>query len=262
MLGWFISLILVAICSVGAWIPGAVDSTLTRALQDRVGPTATAQVRVEGDPLLQLPFGHIPSLEARLLGYAVQDVPVRQVTLRLIDVDVDPVQALFARRAVLRRPAGAWVGIEVETAALQGTLDRLAAAGAFSNLQGEVRLFGQRLGGTMNLLSPRLSLEGGRLRLNAEAEMVATGARWPLEASVGVALEDGARLVLTEPRVTLNRMKLPAFLLEPQLARYNPLVDLARLPLPPGRWRLVGLDVTPAGLTLKAAGTLTGLPTP
>jgi hypothetical protein len=260
MLGWFISLALVVLFTIGSWIPGAIDGTLTHALQERLGSTATATVHVEGDPLLQLPFGRIPLLEATLTGYRVMDVPVKQVTLRLTDVHVNPAEAFVAHRATLQAPAGAWLAIDVDAAALQGYVDRLTAQGAFSRLNGQVTIFGQRLGGTLNLLHPTLSLEGGRLGLAAEAEVQETGARLPVEASAGLAIESGRMLVLTEPQVLLNGRALPSFLVAPQLARFNPILDLEKLNLPPGRWGILGLDVTPAGLTLKVGGQLTALP--
>lgn len=260
MLGWFISLALVVLFTIGSWIPGSVDGALTRALQERLGPTATATVHVEGDPLLQLPFGTIPKLEAKLTGYQVMDVPVKQVTLRLTDLHVNPTQAFFSHRPALLAPAGAWLAIDVDSQALQGYLDRLAAQGAFSRLNGQVTIFGQRFGGTLNLLHPTLSLEGGRVGVAAEAEVLETGAHLPVEATAGLAIDEGRRLVLTEPKVSLNGRALPSFLIASQITRFNPILDLDKLNLPPGQWRIVGLDVTPAGLTLKVGGQLTALP--
>lgn len=258
MIGWFISLMLVLICSVGAWIPGAVDGALTRALQDRVGPQATASVHVTGDPLLQLPFGHIPQVEARLAGYQVANVPVKAVTLKLSDVQVAPWSAIVGRKAVLLAPAGAWMAIEIDVAAVQAALDRLVAAGTFSGMPAGVPFLGQQL--TVSLLHPTVQLEGGRLKVIGEAEMQPSGSRVPFEASARFAIEGGARLNLIEPELRLNGRPLPSFLVGPQIARFNPVMDLAKLQLPPGEWRLLALELEPAGLTLKVGGTLTALP--
>lgn len=258
MLGWFISLLLVLIFSVGAWIPGAVDGALTRALQAQLGDRATAHVRVTGDPLLQMPFGTIPLVEARLTGYRLADVPVRAITLRLSDVKVAPFQAIVERRAILQAPAGAWMAIEVDAAAVQGALDRLVATGAFSDMQAGVPLFGQKL--TVSLLRPTLAFHGGRLHVVGDAELQPTGNRVPFEASAGIAITNGRALNLVDPTLSLNGRALPAFLVAPQLARFNPILDLSRLQLPPGQWRLLALELEPAGLTLKVGGQLTGLP--
>jgi hypothetical protein len=258
MIGWFVSLLLVALFSVGAWIPGAVDGTLTRALQDRLGPHATASVHVTGDPLLQMPFGTIPMVEARLTGYRVADVPVRAVTMRLTDVQVAPFQAIVGKKAILTAPAGAWMAVEVDVTAVQAKLDQLVAAGAFSNMQAGLAFWGQKL--TVSLLHPTVQLRGGRLHVVGEAEMQPSGNRVPFEASAGLAIEDGARLNLTAPELRLNGRALPAFLVGPQVARFNPLLDLSRLQLPPGEWRLLALELEPDGLTLKVGGELTALP--
>jgi hypothetical protein len=215
---------------------------------------------VEGDPLLQLPFGHIPMLEAKLTGYRVMDVPVKQVTLRLTELHLHPAEALFQHRAVLTAPADAWLAVDVGADALQGYLDRLASQGTFSHLNGQITLFGQRFGGTLNLIHPTLTIDGGRVGLSAEAEVLETGARLPVAATAGLAIDGGKRLVLTEPQVSLNGRALPAFLIGPQLARFNPILDVDKLNLPAGQWKLLGLDLTPAGLTLKVGGRLTALP--
>ena len=260
MIGWFISLALILIFTVGSWIPGSVDRTLTQALQERLGARATAQVHVDGDPLLQMPFGYIPHLEARLTGLSVMDVPVKLVTMQLSELHLDPGAALIGHRAVLTAPTSAWIQMEVETAALQGWVDRMAAQGKFSRINGQVTFFGQRLGGTLDLQHPTVAFDGGRVKLQAQALVLETQAQLPVEASARIAIEDGRRVVLAEPKLQLNGKPLPSFLIAPQVARFNPLVDLDRLNLPQGDWRLLGIDVTPAGLTLKIGGELTALP--
>jgi hypothetical protein len=258
MIGWFVSLILVLVFSVGAWIPGAMDGALTAALQERLGATATARVHVEGDPLLQMPFGHVPVVEARLTGYRVMDVPVKQVTLRLTDVKVQPQEAFFSRRAVLQAPAGAWVAVEIEASALQAYLDRLVAGGAFNHMQAGIALFGRPV--TASLRDPVLTLNGGRIGMTGIAEMSPSGARVPVEASAGLEIQDGSRLNLVAPQIKLNGQALPAFLLAGTVERFNPVLDLSTLQLPPGQWRLLALELTPAGATLKAGGEITALP--
>jgi hypothetical protein len=260
MIGWFISLALIVIFTIGSWIPGSVDNTLTRALQERLGSRATAQVHVDGDPLLQLPFGYIPLLEAKLTGFSVMEVPVKLVTMHLTELHIDPAAALIGHRAVLTAPTDAWIALDVDASAVQGWVDRQAAAGAFSRINGQVTFFGQKLGGTLNLQDPVVTLDGGRVGLKATAQVLETRAQLPVEASARLVIEEGRRLVLAEPKLLLNGRPLPSFLIAPQLERFNPLVDIGRLNLPQGDWRLLGLDITPAGLTLKIGGQLTALP--
>lgn len=260
MLGWFISLALTLIIALGALIPGAVDRVLTQELQARLGNQGTASVHVEGDPFLQLPFGIVPRVDATLKGYRLQEFAVREVALSLNDLHLDP-GALMNRRAVLTAPVGAAIAVKLGVDDLQQALTALDARGTFRNLRGEVEFFGRRIGGTVNVLTPTVRLSDERLVISGEAELVETGARMSFTASTGLALRNQRQVVLVDPRLAVNGRPLPPALYAGQLARFNPLLDLSQIRLPPGEWALKDLDLTSEGLTVKADGRMNALPT-
>lgn len=259
MLGWFISLSLAIIIALGSLIPGTVDRILTQELQTRLGPQGTATVHVEGDPFLQLPFGVVPRVEARLYGYRLAEFAIREVTLSLKDLQLDP-GALMARRAVLKAPAGADLALHLSNQDLQQALDQLDRRGVFRNLRGEVQFFGRRLGGTVNVLSPTIRASDGRLLVTGEAELLETGVRMPFTASTGLAVEHRRQIVLDNPQVAVNSRVIPPALYAAQLERFGTLLDLDQLRLPPGEWGIEALEIKPDGLTVRAGGTLTALP--
>lgn len=253
MLSWLLSLILTLILSAGAFLPGALDRTLTHELQSRLGPEGTASVHLEGDPFLQLPFGHIPSLEARLENYALFGPRLATVYLRLTDLKLVPGE-LYARRAVLAAPAGATLQAELTPEDLTAYMRALEARGALSGFKLPL------VAGAVAFREPRARFQAGRLVVSGLAEIASTGARLPLEASAGLAVDRGAQVHLTNLRLAINGQGVPGFLLAPLLDRLNPVADLEAMALPPGEWRIVSLDLAPRALRLRMAGTLTALP--
>jgi hypothetical protein len=260
MLGWFVSLSLALLIALGSLVPGVIDRTLTEELQKRLGSQGTASVHVEGDPLLQLPFGYIPKVEARLTGYKLQEFAVHQVDLRLNDLHLDPGQ-MFNRRAVLQGPVGASLAIRLNGENLQQAVTALESRGLFRNLHGEVEFFGRRLGGTVNIQTPTVQLSDDRLGVSGQAEIMETGVRLPFTASAGLAIANRSQVILERPELAVNGRTIPPALFTPQLARFNPLLDLRQLKLPAGEWALTGLQIKPEGLVVKADGKLTALPT-
>lgn len=260
MLGWFISLSLALLIALGSLVPGLIDRTLTAELQKRVGSQGIASVHVEGDPLLQLPFGYIPKVQAKLTGYRMQEFAVHQVDMQLNDLRLDPGQ-MFNRRAVLQGPVGASVAIRLNGENLQQAIAAMETRGLFRNLRGEVQFFGRTIGGTVNILTPTVRLSDDRLLVTGEAELQETGVRLPFTASAGLAIANQTQVVLENPQLAVNGRSVPPALYAPQLARYNALLDLKQINLPPGEWALTGLDVKPEGLVVRAEGKLTSLPT-
>ena len=201
---------------------------------------------------MQLPFGHIPSLEARLENYALFGPRLATVTLRLTDLRLSPGD-LYARRAVLIAPAGATFQAELTPEDLTAYMRALEAQGMLAGFKLPL------VAGTVAFREPKARFEAGRLVVSGLAEL-ASGVRLPVEASAGLAVDRGAQVRLTNLRLTIIGQGVPGFLLAPLLDRLNPVADLQAMALPPGSWRIVSLDLAPRAVRLRLAGILTAFP--
>lgn len=259
MIAWLLSLLLTIVLSAGAFTPGAAERAIEQDLERALGVQAT--VRLQADPLLQLPGGHVPRLEATVNDYRLGPVAFDALGLTLIDLRIEPGALWLRRDVVLRSPAKAELSARVSTARLQSALSEAATAGLLRGFPMEFSLFGRKLSGKLEITQPTIRLEAGRFVLGGVAGFEGTALRWPFEASAGLGVREGSQVSLVAPRLMLNGRSLPDALVAPQVEAFNPVLDLERLALPGEAWRIEALAIAPSGVTLRAHGVIERFPT-
>ncbi|HEY9721455.1 MAG TPA: DUF2993 domain-containing protein [Oscillatoriaceae cyanobacterium] len=255
MFGWIASLILVLIFSAGAGVPGTIDHALTNSLQQSVGPGAHATADVQGDPLLQLPFGVVPELTASITGYTANGMPIEAIDLTVDDIHLDTGKLYGAHQAVLLKPAPTEAEVRLARPALQAQIDRLVTTGPLNHITTPLPFGGSA---NLRLADVLLALAPGRVTLNGQAIMP-NGYGVPFTLSVAPVIVNSTQIAVSNPQLSLAGTALPPALLAPAIAQLNPLFDLRRLPMPPGDWHLTGFDLDADGVTVTVSGDLTAI---
>src|SRR5687768_3515227 len=99
MIAWLLSLLLTIVLSAGAFTPGAAEKAIERDLERALGAEAT--VRLQADPLLQLPAGYVPRLDATLHDVRLGPVAFDALSLTLRELRFEPGALWLRRDAVL-----------------------------------------------------------------------------------------------------------------------------------------------------------------
>lgn len=255
MFGWLASVLLLAIFSVGAGIPGTIDHALTTSLQQSVGPQAHATAQVQGDPLLQLPFGVVPELTASITGFTAGGMPIDAIDLTVDDIHLDAGKLYGAHQAVLLKPAPTEAEVRLARPAIQAQIDRLVGTGPLGTITTPLPFGGTA---TVRLGEVLLAIAPNRLTLSGQATLP-NGLGVPFVLTAAPSIVNQQQIALTEPTLSLAGNALPPALLAPALASINPVFDLRKLPMPPGDWHLTALDLDPDGITVTVSGALTAI---
>jgi len=256
---YLISLIVTLLISASAAVPGVIDARLsddlTREARQHLGPQVTAQARVIGDPIFQLPAGNVPHLDVDLAGISAGPVPISRLHVGLDQVRVNTWAVLAHQPVRLLAPAPAQVEVRLARTDLQALLDRALARLKPQDFAIDLPLVGH--------VQPAVSeahvlLEDGRFAVSGQVRLKPGSAPKAFAASIGLGVEGGDRLVAIEPRLSLGGQAIPAFLLG-SFARGLSLISLHDLQLPPGEWTLDAPTIQPDGLVLRMHGTLQDL---
>lgn len=256
MPAFILALMLTALLSGASTLPGMAATQVTDRLRDLAGPDAVAVARLTADPVLELPAGRIPELAVDLTHARFAGYPVSEAHLSLRDLRLDPAALWLRRRPTLQAPAPATLALSLSPSDLQAAAEALCAPdGPFAAAPMTIEIFGRAIETSLALSEPRLAIQGDRLALSGIATLGSLALPVTLGAGLAIA-EGGAAIALVKPSLALRGKPLPDALLAGALAGGRGRVPLAALsPLTAGL-RLTSLQLSPAGLTLQAAGTL------
>lgn len=262
MLGFWLALLLTAALSGASAVPGAAGRAVGDALRAQAGPSARIVARIEGDPLLELPCGKIPRLEAELDGARFGRLPVSQARLALTGLRLEPGALWLSRRAVLAAPAEASLALTLTLSDLQAGAEALfAPGGPLADASVTLSLFGRPVEASLALAEPRVRIAGERLELTGLARLGALAL--PLTVSAGLAVSpDGRGLALVKPALALRGTPLPESLVTRSLGALGTTLPLAALGPEAEGLRLARVSLSPEGLRLTAEGTVDRLPVP
>ena len=257
MVEFFTTLGAVVVLAVGAFVPGLVAGHAERALADRF-PGATPHVKVEADPFLELPRGHVSRLTVDLDGAELGPLVVPDLTLEARDLRV-PAGSLWGfGKPTLLAPAPVAVRFGGSPDAWRASLAKAIAGGKLDDVPLPKNPVGTAIGGAAGAGTMELTFAPGRLGAVMRAPGKA-GEVLHVTFSFAPAISaDGKQLLMSEPRVKIGEKELPPMLL--RLAGAQPLVDLSAQRLPGRDWRFERFAVGPDGLWAELGGVLDALP--
>lgn len=259
MEAYLVSLVVTLLISLSSLVPVGIDARLsdevTKAARKDLGPDTTVQVHVIGDPVLQLPFGVVPHLNADARHLKGWGFPISNVHVELDDVRVSPWTVFGHQPAHLLAPAPARVDVQLARADMQAALDLAVKRSEPGQLAFELPLLGKV---DPQVVEAHIELSEGRAGVAGQVRLKANAIPKPFAISMGVAVEEGKYLVPVDPRVSLGGQAIPGFLLAAMTRELGHLITVQDLGLKEG-WTLDSPAIAPDGVTLKAHGTLTDL---
>ncbi|MBD2099421.1 DUF2993 domain-containing protein [Leptolyngbya sp. FACHB-261] len=229
---------------------GLVAERLSQSLlRDQIQSADKLEVRIDNRPNYQILQGHVDRL--RVAGRGVVLRPTRRdngATLRLqaVDLETDPID-LNPSSLQLRRPLGAAVRLVLRAEDLNQALQSPAA-------QCQLQRLGRGLGPGYTLSEPQVEfLSNGRIRLRGSLRR---GNQDPnaLTAVFEAApqVQQGARLLLNQPSLTLNGQPVPLAFYQRLLDGLSQEYDLRRFQSQGITARVLQLNSTPGELELVA----------
>ena len=257
MLEFFATLGGVVLLAIGAMVPGYVEGNAERALRDGV-KGAQPDVRIEADPFLQLPLGHLPRVTVALDGAEVGPLAIPDLDIEATHVRVPPGAVWGFAPPKLLAPADVKVRLGGTAAGWRASLAKLTQGGPLEDVPLPKSPLSLLTGGKADLEGFELTLAPGRLGMKL-AITSKIGAKLPLTFSFAPTVSaDGRRLTLGDPQVTIGDKPLPSALLG--FLSAAPILDLDHVDLPGRDWKLSAVDVGPAGVWLEARGVIDELP--
>ncbi|MDB5098164.1 MAG: hypothetical protein JWM80_2585 [Cyanobacteria bacterium RYN_339] len=257
MEAYLLSLALTLAISLASLVPGAIDARLATDLQTearkQLGAETVVHAHVQGDPVLQLPWGVVPHLAVDLEHIQGWGFPVSRVHVELDDVHVSPWAVLAHQPPKLLAPAPARVEVRLARANLQAMLDLALAKIKPADFAFDLPL----LGHVQPVLSEaHVLLEGNRVGVTGQVRLKEGAAPRTFAASIGLAVKAGKYLVPVDPRLSLGTQGIPSFLLGPLTKGLAPLLTLQDLHLRESTWTMDEPRVLADGVTLRIHGTV------
>lgn len=257
MIEFFATLGAIVLLAIGSFVPGHVGGNAERALAERF-PGAEPHVKIEADPFLQLPFGHLPRVTVDLDGATVGPLALPELDLEATGVHVQPAAIWGRARPELLAPADVRIRLGGTADAWRSSFARAMSGGALKDMQMPKNPLGMMAGGKGDLAGLEVTLDPGRLGLKATLTGKA-GEKVALSFSFAPKVStDGRRLMMSEPQVRIGDKPLPPVLMG--FLGAAPLVDLAKVDLPGRDWKFASLRVGPEGVWLEATGVIEELP--
>ena len=257
---WLLSLVLTLAISLSALVPGTLDARLgtdlTREARLHIDPAAVAVVHVQGDPVLELPWGIVPKLDVRLTGLHARGLALSEVRIGLAHVHVSPWVVLAHQPPQLLEPAQARLAVRLGRADLQAALDQQLATLTPGRFEVDLPLLGHV---APALSAAKLQLGGGRVEVSGDVVLKPGAAARRFSLSAALITLDGTQVILSEPRLSLAGVAVPVFLLQPLVQRLPALLKLTDLPLPPGTWKMESPAIATDSVELRASGTVVAL---
>jgi len=228
----------------------AADNLAEAAIRDRLSEAEQVEVRIDTAPNYQTLQGQVNRV--RFAGRGLYPVPALRVEALDIETDAIDVDFAQARQGSLRLDEPLQAGIRLVLR--QEDVNRALQSPAIANLLRDIGLgaIGEdTLGGVSqgDVVNPRIEfLEGDRLRLQATLREQGTGEELSIEVSFGLAVQNGQRLQILEPRLVTDEVEFPPEILEPLLAGVSQQLTLRNLEPFGITARLLKLEIRPDAL--------------
>ncbi|MEM9535196.1 MAG: DUF2993 domain-containing protein [Cyanobacteria bacterium P01_E01_bin.45] len=192
----------------------AVDRVARNELLAHLDEADVLEVRVQSAPNLKLVAGRVDRVLLAGRGLEIEPYP----RIELLELETDPVNVGFDDGAlVLESPLRAALRFSITEDDLNASLQSPGVLEQFQNIEANLPVLGDRDGTEVfDLENPMVELLGGdRLRLQArlvlqdESENPEEEQALDIDLVTSIVLEDGQRLLLVAPEMSLNDQPLP-----------------------------------------------------
>ncbi|MEO0354710.1 MAG: DUF2993 domain-containing protein [Cyanobacteria bacterium P01_A01_bin.3] len=192
----------------------AVDRVARNELLAQLDDADVLEVRVQSAPNLKLVAGRVDRVLLAGRGLEIEPYP----RIELLELETDPVNVGFDDGAlVLESPLRAALRFSITEDDLNASLQSPGVLEQFQNIEANLPVLGDRDGTEVfDLENPMVELLGGdRLRLQArlvlqdESENPEEEQALDIDLVTSIVLEDGQRLLLVAPEMSLNDQPLP-----------------------------------------------------
>ena len=212
----FISILLSSLIFIGSPIGFALDEVAESAIRSRLSDVEELQVRVDNGSNLNLLKGKIQRLRIGSRGV----YPIEGLRLAIADLDTDPIDlnfnSLTRGNVVLDEPLNGSLHVVITPADLNQYLLSPAFTERLNNIQLDLGNAAQsREASRYQFSNPRATfLPNNRLQIELDLSDPSQDEELKIKAQTGLAVENGHRLVLVDPEVSVNDSAAPERLLE------------------------------------------------
>ncbi|MEA5466600.1 LmeA family phospholipid-binding protein [Leptothoe sp. PORK10 BA2] len=207
----FISILLSSLIFIGSPIGFALDTIAENALRSRLNGVEDLQVRVDNGSNLNLLQGKIERLQIGARGV----YPVPGFRVAIADLDTDPIDLDFNRlrqgEVVLDQPLNGALHIAITPEDVNRYLQSPEFTEQLNKLQLNLGNAAQsRELGRYRLDNPQVTfLPDNQLQLEVDLSEPSLGDGLKIKAQSGFTIENGHRLVLVDPQVSVNGSAAP-----------------------------------------------------
>lgn len=227
----FISILLSSLIFIGSPIGFALDTIAESALRSRLNGVEDIQVRVDNGSNLNLLKGKIKRLQIGARGV----YPVAGFRVAIADLDTDPIDLDFSNlkrgKVVLDEPLNGALHVTITPEDLNEYLLSPEFTERLNNIEINLGNAAQsREVSRYQFSNPKATfLPNNRLQLELDLSEPSLGEGLKIKAQTGFTIENGHRLILLDPQVSVNDSPAPEQLLDAFTDNLGDRLSLRRL---------------------------------
>ncbi len=227
----FISILLSSLIFIGSPIGFALDQIAESAIRSRLNGVEDIQVRVDNGSNLNLLKGKIERLQIGARGM----YPIEGFRVAIADLDTDPIDLDFGNlqrgKVVLDEPFNGSFHLVITPEDLNQYLRSPQFAERLDKIKIDLGNAAQsREVGRYQLTNPKATfLPDNRLQLELDLSEPSLGEGLKIKAQTGFTIENGHRLILVDPQVSVNDSPAPEQLLDTFTENLGDRLSLRRL---------------------------------
>ena len=243
----FISILLSSLIFIGSPIGFGLDTLAEQALRSRLNGVEDLQVRVDNGSNLNLLKGKIDRLQVGTRGI----YPVPGFRVAVADLETDPIDLDFGKlrrgKVVLDEPLNGALHVVITPEDLNQYLLSPEFTERLNNIELNLGNAAQsREVGRYQFTNPRATfLPDNRLQLELDLSEPSRGEGLKIKAQTGFTIENGHRLVLLNPQVSVNDSEAPEQLLDAFTENLGDRLSLRRLEDSGVTTRILDASITP-----------------
>ena len=227
----FISILLSSLIFIGSPIGFGLDTLAENALRSRLDGVEDIQVRVDNGSNLNLLKGKIERLQVGARGI----YPIEGLRVAIADLETDPIDLDFGNlrrgKVVLDEPLNGALHVVITPEDLNQYLLSPEFTERLNNIEINLGNAAQsREVSRYQFSNPKATfLPNNRLQLELDLSEPSLGEGLKIKAQTGFTIENGHRLVLLDPQVSVNDSEAPEQLLDTFTQNLGDRLSLRRL---------------------------------
>ena len=248
----FISILLSSLLFIGSPIGFGLDTIAEQAIRSRLSGVEDIQVRVDNGSNLNLLRGQIDGLQ--IGGRGIYPTPGFRVAIA--DLETDPIDLNFGKlqrgKVVLDQPLNGALHVVITPADLNNYLQSPEFIERLNNIPINLGNAAQaREVSRYELTNPKATfLPNNRLQLELDMSEPSLGEELKIKVQTGFTIENGHRLVLIDPQVSVNDSPAPEQLVDALTANMGDKLSLRKLEASGITTRVLDTSISPEQFNL------------